>query len=84
MTEIRAKPLKWTEANPSTTVLAWEDDVWDFFIIRINDSLYSASSFTAKPNLFSTFEEAENWCQQQADDFIRERAMFPAGEGGQG
>jgi len=79
--ELRARPLEWT--GPDGGEPAQHGDWYDSrmgFHIGFDADEPEGEQFTAAwgegdPEQFATLEAAQQWCQQQADDWVRDNAI---------
>lgn len=77
-----AKPQQWTEdgvAWPSGW-REWSEGLMGYHISfdpqEESDNRYIAACGEGEPESFATLEEAQQWCQSDADDWIRKIAMI--------
>lgn len=81
MTEIRAKPLQWTEEKKyAESDQEWSENRMGFHIRHDTDEpedqQYVAAWGEGEPEFFATLDDAKAWCQSEADAWIRENAII--------
>lgn len=71
-----AKRIEWAETTPPGQ---WDDTRYGFTITHNQDEdegyRYHASWGEGPEDSFATLEEAQQWCQEQADDLVRDWAI---------
>jgi hypothetical protein len=79
--DLRARPLEWTGPDGREPALQgdWYDRSMGFHIgfdaEEPEGEQFAAAWGEGDPEQFATLEAAQQWCQQQADDFIRDTAI---------
>ena len=76
MTQLKARPLEW---HKSDRIPEWTDDRMGFHI-GLHDDLpanrqYVAAWGEGDAEHFATLDDAKEWCQEQADAWVRENAV---------
>lgn len=77
-----AKPQQWTEDGVARASgwREWSEGLMGYHISfdpqEEPDNRYTAACGEGEPESFATLEEAQQWCQSDADDWIRKIAMI--------
>lgn len=77
---LRARPLEWEpDGEPSARYALWHENRMGFYVAFDADEpegeQFAAAWGEGDPEQFSTLEAAQQWCQQQADDWVRDNAI---------
>lgn len=83
--QISAKPIEWRAESSPTGNRSWVEDRYGFGIdqddAQADEDRYMAWWGENETDYFASLEDAKAWCQQQADELVRDWAMVTSNAG---